>query len=517
MRRRSCLQGTVAFALVASGLLVSGRANAHNGSTHKAMTETAYDVMVAAEHFHDKTTLPESLRSVFTSLSSDPEMKAFLDALAAAAPKLRSLPVGLPNPYSWDCYDPEFAAKTGSTKTKWSANPMDNLAAIPLGDVPYAIDSDYLTGTDCGVDTTWDPGVVWRDLLGKNPVIITKPPVADFQSGDHTGTALGVWSIGPDNELNDIHMTLRTSNAGALGYLKKWIETIAGAGAGTVWVPVKCGLKCGAAFLWPPLAAECKKCIESAVNDGKNATHEGVTEIDGLLWNEGDIQNANFTGIPHHVNPPGAKPFGGIWAVPNDSYDDQWGLIVDRAGPTSLPDPIEFVTMAASDMVGLSFLAEKSGAIQNYQIATSADGHAATVHRDNNEWEYLSWPHVAMTPVDNLGMFGWMELEGYAKKGRSKRACRSIRRKSLIASVGVSTRSATRPCRCTRRARSGGVIVPSRTRCRISRNLSSAAPRSSRPRAWSSPCSRAGSCGERPCWRGERPIPARSTFRYATS
>lgn len=184
-----------------------------------------------------------------------------------------------------------------------------------------------ITGTDCGVDTEWDPGEVWRELLVP-PGIVTGPVVADFMRGDHTGGVLGFWSIGPD--------------------LKKWIETMAGGAAGTVWVPVKCGMTCGAAFLWPGLVDDCKKCLKSAVDDSKAAAHEGVTEIDGLLWSEGDIQNANFTGIPHHVNPPGAKPFGGIWAVPNDSYDDQWG-------PTSMPDYIELVAMATSDLIGLSF------------------------------------------------------------------------------------------------------------------------------------------------------------------
>lgn len=397
------------FALLVLGgaAIAPSTASAHNGAIHRAMTETAYDVIVAAEAYHDKKPLPEELLKVFTLATKDPAMSAFVDALAASGPKLRAIPAGLISPYSWECYDPVFIDKTGSKIATWSPDPTIAHANIPMGQLRYAVSNDYITGTDCGVDVGWDPGVVWKGLLGN----------ADFFNGDHTGTALGFWSVGPDNAMDDIHMTLRPSNALGLSYIKKWIETIGGAAAATVWIPIKCAFKCAEAILTFGLAGSCKKCLEDAVNDAKSASHEAVSEIDGLLPMVGDITNANFTGIPHHVNPPGPKPFVGPWSVPNDSYDDQWGLLVDRAGPNSVPDPIEIVAIAASDITGLSFRAEKCDAIQNYQIGTNADGHPATVHRDTEDWQYLSWPHVAMTPVDNLGMFGWMETEGYAHKG----------------------------------------------------------------------------------------------------
>lgn len=43
-------------------LLLASPAAAHNGAVHRAMTETAYNVILGAERFHDKATMPAAQR-----------------------------------------------------------------------------------------------------------------------------------------------------------------------------------------------------------------------------------------------------------------------------------------------------------------------------------------------------------------------------------------------------------------------------------------------------------------------
>ena len=65
-------------------------------------------------------------------------------------------------------------------------------------------------------------------------------------------------------------------------------------------------------------------------------------------------------------------------------------------------------------------------------IATTADGQQASVHRDDNDWEYLSFSHIPFTPLDNLGMFGWQQLE-------ENRAARAATAREIDATVDEAT------------------------------------------------------------------------------
>ena len=56
----------LALLVLGGAAIVPSTASAHNGAIHRAMTETAYDVIVAAEAYHDKRPLPEELLKVFT-------------------------------------------------------------------------------------------------------------------------------------------------------------------------------------------------------------------------------------------------------------------------------------------------------------------------------------------------------------------------------------------------------------------------------------------------------------------
>jgi hypothetical protein len=382
---------------VAAGALVVMTATpawAHNGDVHQAMTDAAYHTMLLVEQARSRD-LADDIERTLISMQGGPEMDAFLQAISAAAPKLRSLPAGLPPPKQSVCADTAVINKYGSSPS-WGTS---DFASQSLQKVPFAIKSTFITGNDCGIDPTWRPGGVFSDV----------------NTDDHTGNVLGLWSIGPDDEKDDVHIFFRPTNMLGLSYLKSVLETALGAAAGTVWVPIKCAVDCIGSALTFGLAGDCGQCIDDAINDAKGTAHEGVSELDGLAGGFGDHTSGSYTGMSHHINVNPDK--GGPWSVPLTLHDDLPGMLTDRAGPSGVPDPMELVTMAVADFSGMSVHYDPSLAPKRYEIGTGADGHLASIHRDAADWEYLSWPHVAFTPLDNLGMFGWQEAEAFAGVG----------------------------------------------------------------------------------------------------
>jgi hypothetical protein len=371
-------------------ILILGTApslSAHNADVHLQMTDLAYQVMLAAK----QGAVP--LRTAIHSLPDAEELRVFLGDVGAAVDKLRRLPSGLPAPRQEVCIDTDFAKATGSNTPNWQAGGA--FEKVHMAQVRYPVNTGYLSSNDCGIDAHWTPGAFYEEV---NPGKVT--------GGDYTGVVLGFWAHQPDDEVDDVHLWYRLSNAVGLSKVKEALETAGGVAAGAVWVSVRCAVSCAESALTFGLAGDCEKCVDRAIQDAKDTVHDGVAEIDGLLPGFGDDTSSNYTGMPHHLNVTPAGQSGGRL------YDDRPGLLADHAGPDGISDLIELLTTAWGDLSGMSVHYEPSlmPKPERYEIVSGRDFHPDTKHRREQDWQFLSWPHVPMTPLDNLARFGWEQF-----------------------------------------------------------------------------------------------------------
>jgi len=367
-------------------LLGPNPVHAHNPVVHRDMTDRAYEIMLALAGNH-------------LDLAADPGLAELATASRIAIRRFGALPAGLPPPKESRCIDPDTIQKIGTNTPNWSA-PAD-FKQMTLGAVPHAISLTYITGNDCGVDETWRPGAFF-DTINGNPQFSGRV--------DRTGAVLGFWAHQPDDEEDDWHVFIRPTNLGGLSVVKSYIETALGVAGGTVWVTVRCALDCAASVVTAGLVGDCKACVDEAIEDAKDAVHEGLTTIDGLIPGFGDHTSLDmYTGMGHHLNVAGAGSFE-PWKLAGASYDDRPGLLIENAGPTGTPDPLERAVMLVADELGLTVHYDPSHGPKRYEVAGENDFHPDSKHRDEEDWEWLSFVHTPFTPLDNLAFHGWKEF-----------------------------------------------------------------------------------------------------------
>lgn len=374
---------SVALALLAGTI---GPLHAHNAVVHRDMTDRAYEIMLA-------------LSSGQLETGGDPGIAELTAASKVAVRRFDALPAGLPPPRDSRCIDPDTIQKIGTNTPNWSA-PAD-FKQMLMGTVPYPIALTYITGKDCGVDQTWKPGAFFDTINGgpQSPERV-----------DHTGAVLGFWAHQPDDEEDDWHIFVRPTNLGGLSVVKSYIEGALGVAGGTVWVTARCALSCAESVFTLGLAGDCKSCVDKAIQEAKDAVHEGVTTIDGLVPGFGDHTSLDmYTGMGHHLDVAGAAGFE-PWKLNGTSYDDRPGLLIENAGPSGSPDLLEKVTMVVADELGLTVHYDPSHGPKLYEIAGEGDFHPDSKHRNDKDWQWLSFPHTPFTPLDNLAFHGWKQF-----------------------------------------------------------------------------------------------------------
>jgi len=381
------------FLVILTSLIYSLPVYAHNNIVHRDMTDVAYEVMLAFSKFS-----PADVNSIDKS----PEMQQFFKDIKAATLKLRSLPSGLPNPKASTCIDPTFAQMHGTNTPNWQTGGAFEGAfeAVPMGNVRYPISTSYISGNDCGIDVSWMPGPFYNEVNS-----------GGLTSRDHTGVVLGFWTQAVDDELNDFHMWIRPSNILFLSVVKEYLEKALGVTLGTVWITVKCFTSCAASALTAGIVGDCKKCLDDAIKEAKSASHDVVTEIDGLAPGFGDITGSLYVGMGHHVNvSQAANSIVSDLKGNYNHYDDQPGMLTENAGPNGLPGNIEVLSMAGADLIGMSVHYDLSLGPKRYEVTEGNDFHPNSIDRSDDDWQYLSWPHIPFTPLDNLAWFGWKQF-----------------------------------------------------------------------------------------------------------
>ena len=362
-------------------LATSIAAVAHNAETHRDATAYAFELMAVAGK-------PE----VRQRFAGNTEMLQFIDAMSAAARFFEGLPADLPAPHRDRCFDLEVMKRFASFSPLASGD-----GSKPAGIFPVPLDIQYFSNEkSCGVDAYWRAGTLYRHFFPGEQT--------------HAGNVLGFWSAHPDELLDDIEMEARITNAAGATEIKQIFEAAGGLTAGTVWVSAKCLGKCFKGVFSLDFK-DCKKCVSDAYDDAKDAVHDGIATVDGLMPGIplGDLEFLReiTSGMCHHIDVKGDVFAPGWDTLTKPHYDDISGLYGATPGPYGIPGVTEEFALQVTRALGISIDYDNSDGPKNYEVTDGKDFHPNSAGRRRQDWEYLTWPNVPMPPLDNLAWYGW--------------------------------------------------------------------------------------------------------------
>lgn len=374
--------------VLAASLAFPFPARAHNEAVHQRMTDYAYHVLLAAAMFSQRGPMSKRLRTALQRLEmANPGLTRLYADAAVAVPKLRALPSGLPLDPT-PCVTPFLVTLFGGAAPDWQLPSGASLDTLPMRFVRLPVGIHYGYGVPvCAIDENYAPSGELSSLDASG----------NFTRRDHTGVTLGYWAAAPDKETKD--WVLRSTTLEVL----QNPAVVAGIGASvTVAVSAACVLACG---LFPPA---CVACPFVAVGVGGDVIDE-ITSIDA-----DSLESEDYVGFGHFIDmkPTPASP---------PPFDAKPGKFMQRAGPNGVPDITEDLVTLLFDLGGIHVNHAEAQAPTNYQIVLGASGaigddfHRNSKVRSPAQWETPTIPHLQLTPVDNLAMFGYEEAK--ANKG----------------------------------------------------------------------------------------------------
>lgn len=377
-------------------------ARAHNAMTHQQMTVFAYEALraveiVLADDFPHNVSNDERAKLTAEIKTPPPgvpaaEWDAFLRHLAEGARRLRDLRVDLPPPKSPACgADIAFEQFCADPVPADRKRPGDGWSAGRAGQVRFPVVQTYKTGTDCGVWTDWSPPARFARL---NSCVAPGGGLRPHR--DHTGTLLGFYAQSPDDEIPDSNLWVRpTTIIGGPGFIKEAADKLVEGGAALALLPIFALLMCLADLLGFD-GVECGDSLDAATEAGKAVPVP--SDLEGMIPGVGDIEGGDYTTLWHFINmTPGVS----------NEFDDRQGLFYEEAGLDRDPGALDIAILAATDLSAISFDYDESRGIHRYQIRQGGDGHRDTRIRGRADWQKYPLGRTPVSPLDNLGFFGW--------------------------------------------------------------------------------------------------------------
>lgn len=361
-------------------IVTTSTSRAYNSDTHQELVEYAYQVMQVMSEANQTTTSQSGIR-ISNELANDARR---------AIQYLRDLQAGLPPPKKSNCVDADaFKAIWGTPAPDWrNAN---EFGTMKLGATAYPIVHTYFSGDDCGINVHWRAGNLY-DRFNKG---------SGYQGRDYSGTVLGFWAQYPDDLDSEFTVGSKLTNAGSTSWFKEIAEAAGAGAAATIWVPIRCLADCTLGFLGLD-PGRCADCIKRAIEDGRNASHDTVATLDSWVPVMGSIKSGEvLTGMCHHINV----------ALDNRDFDVVSGYKMTEAGPNRLPGAFESLSIALADAAGVTIQYDDSQAPRNYEVTNGQDSHPNSRPRGASDWEYLTFPHIPMTPLDNFAWYGYNEFK----------------------------------------------------------------------------------------------------------
>jgi hypothetical protein len=378
-----------------SVLLAPHPAGAYNDQQHQGMTAIAYKAMVAAaleggcspsidfkgapitEHVGD---FPGAFLCGTTEEACRAEWDDFLRQTERAIRFLRGIDSSLPR--DDDC--PVELANTG-----------------PLGAISFSVDANYGRDSSCAVSFALiQPAGEKQRRCSAPSLLCDEKSIYQFLAPeDHTGDILGYWATEPDHDLSTVKMGFKPVFPG-VGKTLQTMDEIAQDTLGALFMPAVCAFE----FLFG--GSDCVNTAKSLADDAVP-----VDEIAGVIPVLFPREDPDFLGLFHYVDIPDD----------NSPCDDLRGMLYERAGPKKIPDALDLVLIAASEL-GQQYIdfSESTGPAR-FNITDPGDGDQPSCERDRGDWEIAPFGHIVFSPVDNLGLFGWKEFTtpGNLRQARS--------------------------------------------------------------------------------------------------
>ena len=389
-------------ALFAHASILAPPASAHNEPNHQAMTDYAYEVLLAGALFSTGS-LPAGARAVEDRLRrlavANPAMNGFYADMAKALPVLRQLKSGLVEEINLLGFPKEcspFGPFQGQP-ADWQLPAGQALEETQMGSLRFPVTPTFAHhGAMCGIDEDWKPS---------GALATVNLPVGGHR--DHTGVTLGYHAAGPDFRLHDWRMRSTTLET----LQDPFVSGSIGAGVSAL-VFALCAIACG---IMPVL---CPACPAIAAGAG------GIVIDEIMSLDAAEFEHSDFVGMGHHVDVKPSPPFTSV-------FDDRRGKFAPEAGPTGVPDTLELMTFVLFDLLGWHVNFDASDGAKNYEIilfpggsgGIGGDIHQNSINRTASDWEPETAIHNQFTPVDNLARFGW---RGFVTKADTAEAAEQL-------------------------------------------------------------------------------------------
>lgn len=352
--------------------LLSNQSAAYDHIGHQRITDTAWQVMVAAKDPAPieqtfETLTPLSLTAVPPGASAA-EWALFLSQVADAVDKIPK-------------------ARSGLDQTPTNPSlcnelyPPGGIDQCRSAELHFAPDPDWIRGDNniCHADHTYHPGGIY-----------------DALNSGFTGMHLGRLAVLPDDDYDEAALWHRLHTMALMGNVLSAVSDAQQFGLALLVAP----FVCAAALL------SGRNCFDdvSDVADDLDFVDMAVGTIPGIgEYRQFPIVDKDIMGFWHflHVEAPGGE------------YNDTMGLDYDFAGPSgSVGGVIDSAFSIGSDLMGLGLKVSASAGVRRYELTEDeVQTPSPSAYRPTYRWQASNVGHVEMNPLDNFAEWGWQQFE----------------------------------------------------------------------------------------------------------
>ena len=351
--------------------LLAAQARAYDHVGHQRITDTAWQVMVAAR---DPAPIEQSFESLTPpSLTAAPsgasasEWQLFLSQVASAVERIPQTRSGLDQTPT----DPSLCQEL---------YPGEDIDQCRSAELHFAPTPDWLVGNPsvCHADHTYEPGGIYNAL-----------------NSGFTGMHLGRLAVVPDDDFSEAALWHRLHTMIGLGNVLDVVGDTSQLGLAALVAPFVCA---------------------AALLSGRNCFDDVASVADELDFV--DMAVGSIPGVGEHRQFPIVnKDIMGFWhflhlEAPAGEYNDIRGLHYDYAGPAgSMGGVIDGAFSVGSDLMGLGLKVSASAGVRRYELTDSeVETPAASEHRATYQWQASNVGHIEMNPLDNFAEWGWQQF-----------------------------------------------------------------------------------------------------------
>lgn len=403
-------------------VLTPRQAHAWNEGTHQKIVDWAYQIIKLTEHqrrFGNPASvlpLPNRIvldaRPAWCTGTCPVQWNAFMVKLTGARPRLASIPFGP------SLKNPEEHPGDITCAPVQTSQPLGDLALGALdGSTPK---SGHTNAESCARLTKYEEGGLFDDTS-----------LRDMGGNRFLGTNLGFIAQAADARIGDweVYVDVTAAVASGIGWLLTLGQTT-NSGLEDSIRTLNNVAKIGAVG-WAIAFLALVSAIVAGLH-GDDPFEQAQETTDFILNFEQELFTylgidemfstpTDTVGLGHFINvQPQVATNDGPW--PSNQFDNHQGLYYDEAyynvgtaaAPRLFQDSYDHYLVDIATGLGAAIQPRRSYGVENYQITSPDDGHAASRPRPHSAsdgyWLTTEMHGIAFTPIDNLGYKGWVKF-----------------------------------------------------------------------------------------------------------